>query len=104
MMIWMIGNYSVEAVMVIDYSIKCLEARDGVEGLEVLNGLTVLADWIFIDRNMPRMDGKSCLAEIRKTPDYNEIPIVVYSTSAQPQEISDYKRFKISSRGIVSSN
>ncbi len=36
---------------------------------------------VILDINMPRMDGKETLAEIRKHPHFQNVPVVVYSTS-----------------------
>jgi CheY-like chemotaxis protein len=37
---------------------------------------------ILLDINMPVMDGKKTLIEIRKDPAYNQIPIIVFTTSS----------------------
>jgi CheY-like chemotaxis protein len=39
-------------------------------------------DIIFLDLNMPRRNGIDCLSEIRSIPKYQEVPIIVLSTSA----------------------
>lgn len=80
-----------EAMRVIGDKIKCIEARDGMEGLEILHELTILPDYIFLDRNMPRMDGIECLSEIRKTPAFASIIVTIYSTAAFPDEVTEYK-------------
>jgi CheY-like chemotaxis protein len=80
-----------EALKEVDSSIKCLIARDGEEALNLLKNLTVLPDLIFLDINMPRMNGKTCFREIRKNPLLRNIPIVIYSTSARPDEIKEFE-------------
>lgn len=55
-------------------------ATDGEEALERLHNDT-LPDYIFLDLNMPRMDGMECLSAIRKTEKLQRIPVVIYSTS-----------------------
>lgn len=42
-------------------------------------------DMLFIDWNMPKMDGNQCLQMIRKMPGYDKVPIIIYSTSSHPQ-------------------
>ncbi|MBW8684171.1 response regulator [Chitinophaga rhizophila] len=60
---------------------SCVFASDGVEAMERLNeGL--LPDYIFLDLNMPRLDGLECLSEIRNQEKLKQIPIAIYSTSS----------------------
>ena len=42
---------------------------------------------IFLDLNMPRKSGFVCLEEIRRTPKLKNIPVVIFSTSANPTAI-----------------
>ncbi|MEP7265597.1 MAG: response regulator [Bacteroidota bacterium] len=62
-----------------------------VNGLEVLTILkdesVVLPDLIFLDLNMPLMSGHQCLKEIRNNSLYKEIPIVIYSTSPDEEDM-----------------
>lgn len=79
------------AISEIDPSIRCVFANDGIDALEKLRVITPLPDCIFIDLNMPRMNGKECLAEIRKIERLNEIPIYIYSTSVDPKLVDECK-------------
>ena len=58
-------------------------AEDGVNALAKLTSLVqpFVPDLIFIDINMPRMNGIECLAEIKKLPQLANIPTYMYSTS-----------------------
>lgn len=64
-------------------SYTCVTAKNGVEALEKLRSGNVKPDYIFLDLNMPRMNGKQCLAEIRKESVLNKIPVIIYSTSSE---------------------
>ena len=44
---------------------------------------------ILLDLNMPLMDGREALAEIKKDPDLRRIPIVVLTTSQKEEDIQD---------------
>lgn len=44
-------------------------------------------DLLFLDLNMPCKNGYECLSEIRKEPALKDLPIVVYSSSAQMSDI-----------------
>jgi CheY-like chemotaxis protein len=76
-----------EVLASINPSIKCINARDGQEALEILENAVVLPDYIFLDINMPTMDGKSCLKNIRKDERFKTIPVVIYTTSSNKKDI-----------------
>lgn len=61
------------------------EAGNGKEGLEMLKGHWF--DLLFIDVNMPVMDGMEMLDEIRKSPETRDIPILIVSTESNAQRI-----------------
>ncbi|WP_108124189.1 response regulator [Saccharospirillum mangrovi] len=42
---------------------------------------------IFLDLNMPRLDGRKCLERLKNNPDWAELPILVFSTSEAPDDI-----------------
>ena len=67
-------------------------ARDGVEALEFLRRQgefadAVRPDLILLDLNLPRMDGREVLAEVKADPDLKTIPVVVLTTSSAEQDI-----------------
>lgn len=47
---------------------------------------------ILLDLNMPKKDGKTTLAEIKKNPQFNDIPVIVFSTSNSEKDIADATR------------
>ncbi|HEX8331056.1 MAG TPA: response regulator [Segetibacter sp.] len=82
-----------EAVAEIDPSIKCTTASCGTDALQMLKNEDVpLPDIIFLDLNMPKMDGKQCLKHVKKIPALSSIPLVIYSTSKMPLEIEETKK------------
>src|SRR6186713_1099195 len=82
-----------EALMEINPSIKCIMAKNGEEALFLLsNGLFELPDYIFLDLNMPVMNGLKCLAEIKKSAQLKNIPVVVYSTSSKKEYEEESKK------------
>jgi two-component system, chemotaxis family, response regulator Rcp1 len=67
-------------------------ARDGVEALEFLRRQgrfadVVRPDLILLDLNLPRMDGREVLAEVKSDPRLKTIPIVVLTTSRAERDI-----------------
>ena len=69
--------------------------EDGVKLLEYLKHEGRYADLddsvrpgiILLDLNMPRMDGRTALGEIRKDPSLRNIPIIVLTTSKSEEDI-----------------
>jgi CheY-like chemotaxis protein len=56
-------------------------STNGQEALMVLESLVTLLVIIFLDLNMPVMDGRQFLSEINSVPLLADIPCVVFSTS-----------------------
>jgi CheY-like chemotaxis protein len=76
-----------EALRSIDPKIVTYCAKDGVEALEILeNGKR--PDIIFLDINMPRMNGWEFLRKLKCVDEFKEIPVLVYSTSTQTRDIN----------------
>jgi chemotaxis family two-component system response regulator Rcp1 len=68
-------------------------ARDGIEALAFLRREGPHAGaprphLILLDLNMPRMDGRETLAEIKKDPSLQSIPVVVLTTSKSEEDIA----------------
>jgi len=75
------------AVRKIDPLNTCITATDGEDALQKLQKETGnLPDFIFLDLNMPRMDGKTCLRELKKKERLKDIPVIIYTTSSHEQE------------------
>uniref|UniRef100_UPI003F6E57C1 response regulator n=1 Tax=Dyadobacter sp. TaxID=1914288 RepID=UPI003F6E57C1 len=56
-------------------------ASNGVELTDKIHSNEPKPDLIFLDMNMPVKNGLECLAEIRATPGFEDIPIIILSTS-----------------------
>ena len=76
-----------EVLGLIDKSIIFMTAHNGREALTILESDIEAPDHIFLDINMPLMNGMDCLTEIRRRfPDLRST-ITVYSTTSN----SNYK-------------
>lgn len=65
----------------------CLVAADGNRALELLHNKDTIPDYIFLDLNMPRMNGFEFLAAMKKSKLLKKIPVIVYSTTTQTSQI-----------------
>jgi chemotaxis family two-component system response regulator Rcp1 len=67
--------------------------HDGVEAMAFLRGEGKYAgepvpQLVMLDLNMPRKDGRAVLAEVKRDPALKKIPIIVFTTSQSPKDIS----------------
>jgi CheY-like chemotaxis protein len=72
-----------EALVMASIKCDCTSADSGDKALAVLD--LVGPDIIFLDINMPRMNGLDCLKHIRKKPGYIKTPVIIYSTGINMQ-------------------
>ena len=76
-----------EAVAAVDATAVCYCAPDAEEGLNELYKKKIdTPDIIFLDINMPVMSGWQCLTELKKSEQYKNIPVVMYSTSSHKRD------------------
>ncbi len=61
----------------------CSFANNATDALQQLQASQPTPDYIFLDLNMPRINGLQCLAELKKIPATQSIPVVMYSTSSE---------------------
>jgi chemosensory pili system protein ChpA (sensor histidine kinase/response regulator) len=57
-----------------------IEAKDGLDALEILRGLARLPDLVLLDIEMPRMDGYELLWAMRAAPAYRALPVVMLTS------------------------
>jgi CheY-like chemotaxis protein len=78
----------IEALHEIDAHCTCVTAFDGQDALKKLSSSKIdPPDIIFLDLNMPKLNGKECLTEIKKNNLLKEIPVIIYSTSADKRDM-----------------
>lgn len=81
------------ALKEVNSSVGCISASDAVQALEKLkNDLTFTPQCIFLDMNMPRVDGKQCLQKIKEIDRLKDIPVFMYSTFADAKTIAEVKQ------------
>jgi CheY-like chemotaxis protein len=77
-----------EAIDIIDPLFTCIKANNGLEGHELLfhDEKQLSIDYIFLDINMPKMNGIELLSLIKKNDRLRNIPVYVLSTSCSQRE------------------
>ena len=92
------GQMLVEEALV-DYSsdLKIVLVDNGVEALDYLNDLMPFDPapcLIILDINMPRVNGKEALVQIRNMKRFADTPIILFTTSSQVQDQSFASKYK----------
>jgi len=72
-------------------------ANNGKEALDQLFNSGMLPDYIFMDFNMPVMNGIECLAELIKKPITKNIPVFMLSTASEQSELCK----KLGAKGFI---
>ncbi len=77
-----------EALASIIPPVECHTAENGLKLFELLSKQDIgIPDIIFLDINMPMMDGWECLRMLKGNSDYKSIPTIMYSTSSARRDI-----------------
>lgn len=81
-------DFFCDALSEIDPSIHCIGIKGGEEAIDFLkSNSSNLPDYIFLDINMPRMDGKQCLQCFKSDADLSSIPVIMYTTSKSKDDV-----------------
>ncbi|PUZ21858.1 response regulator [Chitinophaga parva] len=61
----------------------CIFINNAIDALAELTAGDLRPQYIFLDLNMPRMNGIQALEQLREMPNLSHIPVVIYSTSME---------------------
>lgn len=81
-----------EAIQTVAPHTVCHFANNGIEAFKVINRIVAAPDYIFLDINMPEMNGKEFLRQLKSMTGLKTIPVVIYSTSNRQQDIIECKK------------
>ena len=76
-----------EALRAADVSQPVDHVTDGEQALAHLRGDRHAAGPVLLDLNLPRMDGREVLAEVKGDPALREIPVIILTTSSAPKDV-----------------
>ena len=63
--------------------------ENGEQLMQLLNdGKELLPDILFLDLNMPRKNGFTCLSEIKRTEKLTRLPVIIFTTSYEPEIVN----------------
>lgn len=84
----------------IDIEIQCIISDSGVDALKTLRSEgAVIPDYIFIDVNMPKMNGLECLQEIRGIEQLSNAAVFMYTTTSDDRIIAKSK--ELGAKGFI---
>ena len=77
----------------VNTDINCLTMSDGVEAVGVLmSNPGYIPDYVFIDVNMPKMNGIDCLRILKNMPQLQYTKFFMYSTTAEGSAVTESKK------------
>lgn len=82
-----------------NYPHNITEAKNGEEALDILAQKEQQPDLIFLDLNMPKMNGLEFLKELKSNTDLRYIPVIILSTSNNHQDLKE--AYKIGAAGYI---
>lgn len=77
-------------------NVEVVTAKNGIQAsayLEALGEKDPAPCLIILDINMPLLNGKEVLKKVRSNPRFESIPVVLFTTSSQPQDQEFAKKF-----------
>jgi PleD family two-component response regulator len=80
-----------EALKMVHEHANCIFAINVEEAFKLLKDEMLIPDYIFIDMNMPRVNGNDCLVRIKKIKRLEHVPVYLYSIAANPAIIAKSK-------------
>ena len=77
--------------------IKLYKTQSSEEGMDILNQLEKenkpFPSLIMIDMNMPKMNGRETLRRIRNNQKWQDIPVAIFTTSANAEDVNFCKKY-----------
>lgn len=101
--IWLVDDdaddqlFFLDALGEINAEIECEIANNGQDALDKLKD-SPIPELLFLDLNMPVMNGFDCLAELRKHDKYRDLPVVIFTTTSDLSTIK--KTYELGANGF----
>jgi CheY-like chemotaxis protein len=75
-----------EAITDLIPQVKCLNAINGFDALQLVSNSPVIPCLVFLDLNMPKMNGFQFLEKFKTIEKFQHVPIVIYTTSSRLED------------------
>jgi response regulator of citrate/malate metabolism len=80
----------------VDTTVKCITSNNGAEALKLLNtDENFVPAYIFLDVNMPKMNGIECLKNILLLERFKSSKIYMYSTTSESNVVEQTKKLGV---------
>lgn len=73
----------IEAINSLDKNITCLAETNPIKALEFLKSTKILPDLIFLDYNMPVLNGNEFIGKMREVEVLHDIPVIICSSYSE---------------------
>jgi CheY-like chemotaxis protein len=84
-------DFFATAVNELSAAVSCFSFTNAAEALQRLIEGELVPDAIFLDLNMPVMNGQQFLSRLKEIEQLNDIPVIILSTSSDSNTISKLK-------------
>ena len=72
----------------------CDDGQEASQRLSARQRAEPFPDLVLLDLNLPRKNGSEILQEIKADPRTRDIPVIILTTSASPEDIAGFQMFK----------
>lgn len=76
------------------FSAKIVEAKNGKDALRMIPSEN--PDIVFLDYEMPSLNGKETLKAIRFIPEYKNLPVVIVTSHSERELVREFLAYKVS--------
>jgi CheY-like chemotaxis protein len=70
---------------------RCYISNNALEAFQHLHARAEVPDMLFLDLNMPLMNGFEFLLILKSDPRFSPIPVIIFSTSDNPEDLERAK-------------
>ncbi len=70
---------------------RCLTSPNCSAALALLKQLDELPKYIFMDINMPVMDGRECLQALKSNPVFSAVSVIMLSTTLREKDVQEFQ-------------
>ena len=89
-----------EALAKLKLDVQLIVAKDGESFTNAVRNSTLQPDFVFLDLNMPKKDGREALKEIKANSGLRSIPVVVLTTSKAEEDV--YRTYDLGVSSFIS--